>query len=409
MNKKTEFFVLSIFLIYLFLFILSFKGVKYPSIFFILLFSGIVFEIITIAIADFSRGSIKLTGGIIVNILAASLLSLAETMLIASISVLIPRLYKIKELPFIKFIFNASQIGLSAFVASVLFKSMSSDDLIRNMLLIFLIAFVYMLVNTFFMTVILWITSDANLKEAISRTFSAPFFSMITLLPVCAVVYISYFYIGFIAIPLSLALVLSIQVGNSYKRKYEDLRIENLRSLAKSLEEKDFYTRGHSERVARLAKTIAQKMNLPLRLIDRIYIAALLHDIGKVGIPDYILNKPSTLTKEEFDIVKQHSIKSEAILREIGRFRSKEAKWVRHHHERWDGKGYPDGLKGEEIPLPSRIIAVADVYEALISDRPYRKALSKEEAMKQLKDMKETALDPRIVDILFEIIEEEER
>jgi len=266
-----------------------------------------------------------------------------------------------------------------------------------------------MLVNTFFMTVILWITSDANLKEAISRTFSVPFFSMITLLPVCAVVYISYFYIGFIAIPLSLALVLSIQIGNSYKRKYEDLRIENLRSLAKSLEEKDFYTHGHSERVAKLAKAIAQKMNLPLRLIDRIYIAALLHDIGKVGIPDYILNKPSTLTKEEFDIVKQHSIKGEAILKEIGRFRSKEAKWVRYHHERWDGKGYPDGLKGEEIPLPSRIIAVADVYEALISDRPYRKALSKEEAMKQLKDMKGTALDPRIVDILFEIIEEEER
>jgi len=407
MNRKTKLFVLFIFLIYLFLFIFSFKGVKSPGIFLTLLFSGIIFEIITIAIADFSGSSIKLTGGIIVNILASSLLSPAETMLIASASVLIPRLYRIRNLPLIKFIFNASQIGLSAFVASVLFRALSTGDPLWNIPVIFLIAFVYMFMNTFFMTTILWISSSTNLREAVSRTFSTPFFSMMTLLPVCAVVYISYFYIGFVAIPLSLALVLSIQIGNSYKRKYEDLRIENLRSLAKSLEEKDFYTRGHSERVAEIARKIAHKMNLPSRLVERIYIAALLHDIGKVGIPDYVLNKPTTLTKEEFEIVKQHPIKGEAILKEIGRFRFKEAKWVRHHHERWDGKGYPDGLKGEEIPLPSRIIAVADVYEAMVSDRPYRKALSKEEVMKQLREMKGTALDPQIVDILLEIIEEE--
>ena len=330
-------------------------------------------------------------------------------MLIASASVLIPRLYKIKSIPIIKFIFNASQIGLSAYVASILFKVISTDDPLWNIPVIFVVAFVYMFMNTFFMTTILWISSSTNLKEAVSRTFSTPFFSMMTLLPVCAVVYISYFYIGFVAIPLSLALVLSIQIGNSYKRKYDELRIENLRSLAKSLEEKDFYTRGHSERVAEIAKKIAQRMNLSSRLVERIYIAALLHDIGKVGIPDYVLNKPTTLTKEEFEIVKQHPIKGEAILKEIGRFRFKEAKWVRHHHERWDGKGYPDGLKGEEIPLPSRIIAVADVYEAMVSDRPYRKALSKEEAIKQLREMRGTALDPQIVDILLELIKEEER
>ncbi|RKX52645.1 MAG: phosphohydrolase, partial [Thermotoga sp.] len=144
MNKKTKLFVLFIFLIYLFLFIFSFKGVKSPSIFLTLLFSGIIFEIITIAIADFSGSSIKLTGGIIVNILASSLLSPAETMLIASTSVLIPRLYKIKNLPPIKFIFNASQIGLSAFVASVLFRTSSTGDPLWNIPVIFLIAFVYM-------------------------------------------------------------------------------------------------------------------------------------------------------------------------------------------------------------------------------------------------------------------------
>lgn len=98
----------------------------------------------------------------------------------------------------------------------------------------------------------------------------------------------------------------------------------------------------------------------------------------------------------------------EDILREVDIFNNRESKWVRHHHERWDGKGYPDGLRGEEIPLPSRIISVADVYEALTSDRPYRKALSHEEAKEiMMKNMKGTVLDPRLVDLLFEILEKE--
>nr|WP_231556033.1 HD-GYP domain-containing protein [Thermotoga neapolitana] len=222
------------------------------------------------------------------------------------------------------------------------------------------------------------------------------------------IVYILYQYMGFIAIPVSLAAVLSIQIGNYYRYKYYEAKLEHLKLLAKSLEEKDKYTRGHSERVAELARKMARKLGFSPKMVERIYNAAFLHDIGKIGIPDHVLKKPTILSKEEMDIVKNHPVMGEDILREVDIFNNRESKWVRHHHERWDGTGYPDRLKGEEIPLPSRIIAVADVYEALTSDRPYRKALTKEEAREiMMKQMSGTVLDPDLVKLLFEILDEE--
>lgn len=103
-------------------------------------------------------------------------------------------------------------------------------------------------------------------------------------------------------------------------------------------------------------------------------------------------------------MIKTHSTKSEELLRTVSTFKTKEAKWVRHHHERWDGLGYPDGLKGEEIPLPSRIIAAADIYEALTSARPYREAFAKQDATAMIKEMSGTVLDPKIAEILIEIV-----
>nr|WP_233185706.1 HD-GYP domain-containing protein [Thermotoga sp. SG1] len=222
------------------------------------------------------------------------------------------------------------------------------------------------------------------------------------------IVYILYQYMGFIAIPVSLAAVLSIQIGNYYRYKYYEAKLEHLKLLAKSLEEKDKYTRGHSERVAEFARKMARKLGFSPKMVERIYNAAFLHDIGKIGIPDHILKKPTILSKEEMDIVKNHPIMGEDILREVYIFNNRESKWVRHHHEKWDGTGYPDRLKGKEIPLPSRIIAVADVYEALTSDRPYRKALTKEEAKEiMMKQMSGTVLDPDLVRLLFEILDKE--
>ncbi|MDK2886651.1 MAG: hypothetical protein PWP54_1214 [Thermosipho sp. (in: thermotogales)] len=174
-------------------------------------------------------------------------------------------------------------------------------------------------------------------------------------------------------------------------------------ALVNALEAYDIYTRGHSERVALYATQIAEKMGLDKEIIRKIYWASLVHDIGKLNIPHEILNKPSKLTKEEYEIIKQHPIKGYQILKELEGL-SNIAEIVKYHHERWDGKGYPEGLKGEEIPLEVKIIAVADSYDAMTTERPYRKALTKEEAIKELLKNAGTQFDPKVVEVFVQIL-----
>jgi HD-GYP domain-containing protein (c-di-GMP phosphodiesterase class II) len=151
-------------------------------------------------------------------------------------------------------------------------------------------------------------------------------------------------------------------------------------ALVEAVEAKDPYTRGHTRRVAELAVRIGQELRLGperLRVLNR---AALLHDIGKIGVPDTILNKPTKLTEDEFAVIREHPIRGYAMIRHVKSLQQ-ELGGIRHHHERLDGSGYPDGLKGDAIPLDARIIAVADVYDALTSPRPYRDAWPRERAL----------------------------
>jgi HD-GYP domain-containing protein (c-di-GMP phosphodiesterase class II) len=223
------------------------------------------------------------------------------------------------------------------------------------------------------------------------------------MLPLAAISYLLYELVGISAIPLVFAILTAIQVGNMFRNEYEQSKLDKLKLMVKSLEMRDSYTSGHSERAAELAYRIAKTLGLSEKLCERIKMACTLHDVGKIGIPDYILGKPEKLSDSEFEIIKTHPTKSEQLLKSVKGLRE-EAKWVRHHHERWDGLGYPDRLAKEQIPLPSRIIAIADIYEALTSDRPYRKAYSKEEALEMIKQMSGTVLDPRVVDAFLKVI-----
>lgn len=371
----------------------------------------LLFECIETPALKFNKGYIATSAGFIVNTLIAAILNPVEASLINASVAIIPKLTKAffgERSPFSRYVFNFAQIGLSSYLTSFLFHFLENKIYpIYNVSVILLCGLMFFGLNNLFILFGVYLLTR-DLQELIFKVISGPVLGSALLIPVIAVIYILYVYMGFIAIPVSLAVVFSIQVGNFYRYKYYEAKLEHLKLLVKSLEEKDEYTRGHSERVAELAKKIAKRLKLSPRLVDRIYNAALLHDVGKIGIPDHILKKPSILSKEEISIVKTHPEKGEEILKEVDIFRNRESRWVRHHHERWDGKGYPDGLKGEEIPLPSRIIAVADVYEALRSNRPYRKALSHDEAKRILKnEMRGTVLDPRLVDILLEIVEEE--
>ena len=178
-------------------------------------------------------------------------------------------------------------------------------------------------------------------------------------------------------------------------RRLQQSTFQSLLGLANALEAKDVYTRGHSERVAALARRIALEAGVAPGAAGAIAQAGLLHDLGKIGIPEGVLRKRGPLSEEEWGVMRRHPIVGAQIVAPL-EFFADGAIIVRHHHERHDGSGYPDGLRGELIPLGARIVAVADVYDALISDRPYRPRLARAEVVRCLEAAAGRTLDARL-------------
>ena len=189
-------------------------------------------------------------------------------------------------------------------------------------------------------------------------------------------------------------------------RENKDLFLQIVSSLAAAIDTKDEFTKGHSARVAEYSKMIAKRLGYTEARQDEVYMIALLHDVGKIGIPDGILNKPGKLTDEEFLHIKKHSQMGASILKNIEN-NPKFEKGALYHHERYDGTGYPSGLKGEEIPEEARIINVADAYDAMSSDRSYRSHLTQEMIKDELKLGMGTQFDPQYAQIMLDIIEED--
>ena len=184
--------------------------------------------------------------------------------------------------------------------------------------------------------------------------------------------------------------------------------IQTIRALAEAIDAKDAYTRGHSERVAVYASRIAGEMKLDKQLIERVYFSGLLHDVGKIGIPDAIITKPAPLDPEERETIKAHPEIGAKILEPVA-FLKEIVPCVRHHHEWFDGseRGYPDRLIASAIPLPSRVILVADTVEAMTSDRPYRKALSIDTVVSELDKYSGSQFDPVVVGAFLRLLERE--
>ena len=168
---------------------------------------------------------------------------------------------------------------------------------------------------------------------------------------------------------------------------------------------RDGFTHQHAQRVQRYAAALAAACIDDRRMLEAIDGAALLHDIGKLGIPDRLLQKPGPLTPDEYDEVKQHAIIGADILSAMA-FPGPLALIVRHHHENWDGTGYPDGLRGEAIPIGARVLAIVDCYDALTSDRPYRRAVSPERATAMIVERRGTMYEPAIADTFLRIVEQ---
>ena len=171
--------------------------------------------------------------------------------------------------------------------------------------------------------------------------------------------------------------------------------LETVTSLAFAIDAKDHYTQGHSQNVARYCLHLARHLNVSEKEIEEVRLAAVLHDVGKIGVPERLLNKPGPLDADEFEQMKQHSVLGAKILEPLRSIQNIQ-KIVRHHHERWDGSGYPDGLKGETIPLASRMIGIADAYDTMVTERTYKRSRTRQEAYEERSEERRVGKECRL-------------
>ncbi|MFO7769068.1 MAG: HD domain-containing phosphohydrolase [bacterium] len=188
-------------------------------------------------------------------------------------------------------------------------------------------------------------------------------------------------------------------------RSLEISYLDTVAALAAAVDAKDAYTRGHSERVMRNSVALAKAVGLTRSEVEMVRYSALLHDVGKIGLPTHILSTKEKLTDEEFDLVKQHPVIGYEIVRPIT-FLREALDGIRYHHERWDGKGYPDGLEGEKIPFMGRILALADTWDAMANDRFYRRARTPDQIIQEFLRCSETQFDPELVSVAVEVLPE---
>ncbi|SDA75050.1 HDOD domain-containing protein [Butyrivibrio sp. INlla18] len=200
-------------------------------------------------------------------------------------------------------------------------------------------------------------------------------------------------------------LVTRLNFRNYREKQKNDIKIilQSMNTFINFIDAKDPYTRGHSKRVAMYAAEIAKRMRLPEDDIQNIYYAGLLHDAGKISVPDAVLNKPGILTKEERAMIQNHTVAGGKMLVQLSSLKGVRETAL-YHHERYDGSGYPDGLKGEMIPLFARIVGVADAYDAMSSNRVYRRHLNKDEIIEEIQKGAGTQFDPRIVTYMVDMI-----
>lgn len=191
--------------------------------------------------------------------------------------------------------------------------------------------------------------------------------------------------------------VLLVKFNEELIKNLQELIYNTVSAIASALEAKDPYTYGHSYRVTYYSIKIGEQLGLEKRMLSFLEFASLLHDIGKIGIPEEILHKPSSLSDEEFKIIRKHPEIGGNILESLKNIKTI-IDCVVHHHERFDGKGYPEGLEGEKINIVAKILAVADTYDAMTSDRPYRKGMSHETAIKEIKKQSGLQFDPEVVE-----------
>ena len=311
--------------------------------------------------------------------------------------------------PLFKRVFNSSQyvLSLAAAYGVINFFNPSAFQFDSKSLILYLIASsIFMVTNITIVAIALgamfnkspWSIWVSNIRWALPN-----FMALVPLGFLMALIYNNYGPLGLFL------LFIPLLVSRHAFQLYIDMRenyLNTVEALVQALEAKDTYTSGHSARVGKLAVAIAEGLEMREDKIESLKYAAALHDVGKIGVSETILNKDGKLMDAEWEAIRSHPVIGQTIIKGI-KFLFDIGEVVRHHHERFDGKGYPDGIKGAEIPLESRIIAVADTYDAITSDRSYRKGSTHDEAISELKRVSGSQLDPALVEIFCKVVTSE--
>jgi len=314
----------------------------------------------------------------------------------------------VKRVPYYKHLFNAGQYLLSFSAAAVLFelfydRSQTNFFYSRNIWVIILITYIFFILNTTLTAGAISLSSGTNILHVWIFNFAwlIPFQFFLSSMAI-AIAFLYQRYSPFTLIFTSLPLIIA-QYTYLLRIKERRTILNSIMQIVKIIEAKDVYTAGHSIRVAAYSEKIARGMRLNEYDIEIVKNLASLHDIGKIQIDLSILNKKTMLTDKDWVEIKKHPVISYEVVKQIDFLKDK-AISILYHHERIDGRGYPFGKKEEEIPLFAKILSVADSYDAMTTDRPYKKALTDEQSMVELEKNKGGQFDPKVCDVMIEII-----
>ena len=376
---------------------------------------GVVLFGILVFIADNLSAPLPKAGSVSVNfgITFASLILFGpSTALIVTIISIFNIKEFIKRVPYYKHLFNAGQYIISICITSIVFdllykKNVESFFYPSNIGVIFLCAYVFFILNTILTAGVLSISERINIFNVWVFNFAwiIPYHFFLSAMAI-AISFLYKLYGPFTLIFTSLPLIMA-QYSYLLRIKERKAILNSIMQIVKIMEAKDVYTAGHSIRVANFCEQISRKLRLNEYDIEILNNLANLHDIGKVQIDLSILNKRRKLSEADWVEIKKHPIVGYDIVKEIDFLKGK-ADAILYHHERIDGKGYPFGKEGKDIPLFAKILAIADAYDAMTSDRPYRRALTKQESIDELEKNKGKQFDIEICDIFINIIKEDQ-
>ncbi|MBC8499519.1 MAG: HD domain-containing protein [Candidatus Atribacteria bacterium] len=373
----------------------------------------LIFFLVISAFAEFIPVDLPVSGAVSIGFPIDFVLILvygpALAMLITALGALIGEIIE-RKVSWYKIIFNASQFALSAGIAGIVYQELGgvigTTNLTSYIIPALICALTYYFINSFLFMMVIHLAEGISIWAIWKTQLKGIIATYIALAPIGFIMAMVYIGTGIWGIILFFFPLILARRSFELYTKMRKVYLDTIRALAAAIDAKDPYTKGHSERVAEMSVALAQELNLSDRDTENIEYTALLHDIGKIGIADSILGKKGSLTSQEFDKIKEHTIMGANIIEPID-FLKNSYSAIYHHHEKYNGEGYPDGIKSEDIPILARIIAVADAYDAMGSDRPYRKKLNKDKILQELKDQSGKQFDPEVVKALISVLDRE--